>query len=103
MGTDPAEQTREDPAPWPSRVPEGYIKMRIGINIEGSELWVMGIQCGSVVRQDGLVVTKESEVAQSCPTLWDPMECSPPGFYRLSHQGSPVTIETWGQMTSLDA
>ena len=22
----------------------------------------------------------ESEVAQSCPTLWDPMDCSPPGF-----------------------
>ena len=21
----------------------------------------------------------ESEVAQSCPTLWDPMDCSPPG------------------------
>ena len=43
--------------------------MRIGINIEGSELWVMGIQCGSGVPQDGLVVTIESEVAQSCPTL----------------------------------
>ena len=23
---------------------------------------------------------KESEVAQSCPTLCDPMDCSPPGF-----------------------
>ena len=22
----------------------------------------------------------ESEVTQSCPTLWDPMDCSPPGF-----------------------
>ena len=22
----------------------------------------------------------ESEVAQSCPTLWDPVDCSPPGF-----------------------
>ena len=22
---------------------------------------------------------KESEVAQSCPTLWDPMDCSLPG------------------------
>ena len=21
----------------------------------------------------------ESEVAQSCPTLWDPVDCSPPG------------------------
>ena len=25
------------------------------------------------------VKVKESEVAQSCPTLWDPMDCSPPG------------------------
>ena len=24
-------------------------------------------------------VKSESEVAQSCPTLWDPMDCSPPG------------------------
>ena len=24
-------------------------------------------------------VKKESEVAQSCPTLRDPMDCSPPG------------------------
>ena len=25
-------------------------------------------------------VKSESEVAQSCPTLHDPMDCSPPGF-----------------------
>ena len=25
-------------------------------------------------------VKSESEVTQSCPSLWDPMECSPPGF-----------------------
>ena len=25
-------------------------------------------------------VKSESEVAQSCPTLRDPMDCSPPGF-----------------------
>ena len=25
-------------------------------------------------------VKTESEVAQSCPTLSDPMDCSPPGF-----------------------
>ena len=25
-------------------------------------------------------VKRESEVAQSCPTLSDPMDCSPPGF-----------------------
>ena len=80
MDTDPAKQTREDPAPWPSRVPEGHIKIRIGINIEGSQFWVMGTQCGSGAPQDGLVLTIESEVAQLCPTLWDPMNCSSPGF-----------------------
>ena len=26
-----------------------------------------------------LKVKSENEVAQSCPTLWDPMDCSPPG------------------------
>ena len=26
-----------------------------------------------------LQMQSESEVAQSCPTLWDPMDCSPPG------------------------
>ena len=25
-------------------------------------------------------VKNESEVPQSCPTLWDPMDCSPSGF-----------------------
>ena len=24
-------------------------------------------------------------VAQSCPTLWDPMDCSMPGFHVLHH------------------
>ena len=27
----------------------------------------------------GMKVKSESEVAQSCPTLCDPMDCSPPG------------------------
>ena len=26
-------------------------------------------------------VKSEREVAQSCPTLCDPMDCSPPGFF----------------------
>ena len=26
------------------------------------------------------LIVKESEVVQSCPTLWDPMDCSLPGF-----------------------
>ena len=31
-------------------------------------------------------VKSESEVAQSCPTLSDPMDCSPPGSMRFSRQ-----------------
>ena len=27
-----------------------------------------------------MLVRGETEVAQSCPTLWDPMDCSLPGF-----------------------
>ena len=29
--------------------------------------------------KDRITVKSESEVAQSCPTLWDPMDCSLPG------------------------
>ena len=28
-----------------------------------------------------LMSNSENEVAQSCPTLWDPMDCSLPGFF----------------------
>ena len=34
-----------------------------------------------LVKQDSeLKISKVSEVAQSCPTLCDPMDCSLPGF-----------------------
>ena len=26
-----------------------------------------------------LLLKVQSEVSQSCPTLWDPLDCSPPG------------------------
>ena len=32
-----------------------------------------------VLQADSLLTTRESEVAQLCPTLSDPMDCSPPG------------------------
>ena len=35
----------------------------------------------------------ESEVAQSCPTLCDPMDCSPPGF--STHGIFPARVLEW--------
>ena len=37
--------------------------------------WSSGLD--SMLRMQG---ESESEVAQSCPTLWDPVDCSLPGF-----------------------
>ena len=37
-----------------------------------------GVGCHFLLQ--GMKVKSESEVAQSCPTLRDPMDCSPPGF-----------------------
>ena len=39
-------------------------------------------------------VESESEVAQSCPTLRDPMDCSPPGS--LAHGISQARVLEWG-------
>ena len=39
-------------------------------------------------------VKSESEVAQSCPTLRDPMDCSPPGS--SGHGIFPERVLEWG-------
>ena len=39
-------------------------------------------------------VKSESEVAQSCPTLSDPMECSPPGS--PVHGSFQARVLEWG-------
>ena len=39
-------------------------------------------------------VKSESEVAQSCPTLSDPMDCSPPGF--SVHGVFQARVLEWG-------
>ena len=39
-------------------------------------------------------VKSESEVAQSCPTLSDPMDCSPPDFF--VHGIFQARILEWG-------
>ena len=41
-------------------------------------------------------VKSESEVAQSCPTLSDPMDCSLPGF--SVHGIFQATVLEWGAM-----
>ena len=42
----------------------------------------------------GMKVKSESEVAQSCPTLCDPMDCSPPGS--SVHGISQARVLEWG-------
>ena len=50
-------------------------------------------------------VKSESEVAQSCPTLHDPMDCSPPGS--SIHGTLKARVLEWGaiafSMTNLDS
>ena len=43
-------------------------------------------------------VKSESEVAQSCPTLSDPMDCSPPGS--SIHGIFQASVLEWGAITS---
>ena len=55
-------------------------------------------------------VKSESEVAQSCPTLSDPMDCSPPGssihgilqarvleWGAIAFEGGLVCCNSWGR------
>ena len=44
-------------------------------------------------------VKSESEVAQSCPTLRDPMDCSPPGF--SVHGIFQARVLEWGAIVCL--
>ena len=46
-------------------------------------------------------VKSESEVAQSCPTLRDPMDCSQPGS--SIHGISQARVLEWGAIASLEA
>ena len=45
-------------------------------------------------------VKSESEVAQSCPTLSDPMDCSPPGF--SVHGIFQARVLEWGAIAFSD-
>ena len=46
-------------------------------------------------------VKSESEVSQSCPTLSDPMDCSPPGS--SIHGILQARVLEWGAIASLQA
>ena len=46
-------------------------------------------------------VKSESEVAQSCPTLRDPMDCSPPGF--SAHGIFQARVLEWGAIAFSDS
>ena len=50
---------------------------RIFLNQESN--WGLALQVDSLPTELS-EAESESEVAQSCPTLWDPMDCSLPGF-----------------------
>ena len=43
-------------------------------------------------------VKSESEVAQSCPTLSDPMDCSPPGY--SIHGIFQARVLEWGAIAT---
>ena len=45
-------------------------------------------------------VKSESEVAQSCPTPHDPMDCSPPGFF--VHGIFQAEVLEWGAIAFSD-
>ena len=45
-------------------------------------------------------VKSESEVAQSCPTLHDPMDCSPPGS--SIHEIFQARVLEWGAIAFSD-
>ena len=47
-----------------------------GKQLSGENSW----QCTPLFEEWGIYAGKESEVAQSCPTLCDPIDCSLPGF-----------------------
>ena len=49
------------------------------INSSYFETWNSSITQISQLKLQQDIIQKESEVAQSCPTLWDPVDCSPPG------------------------
>ena len=58
-----------------------------------------GVGCHCLIQC--MKVKSESEVAQSCPTLSDPMDCSPPGS--SAHGIFQVGVLEWGAIAFSNA
>ena len=57
------------------------VKFNILLNKQNPFICIIYLVASSkAISQISLKVKSESEVAQSCPTLCDPMDCSLPGF-----------------------
>jgi len=76
------------------RITEGFMSANI-CKGSFSQLWneeVLIMVCGFLLRV--MKVKRESEVAQSCPTLSDPMDCSLPGS--SVHEIFQARVLEWG-------
>ena len=51
----------------------------LGLGALTHQAWAQSLVRGTKVSQAMKVKESESEVAELCPTLCDPMDCSPPG------------------------
>ena len=58
-----------------------------------------GVGCHFLLQR--MKVESESEVAQSCPTLSDPMDCSPPGS--SVHEIFQARVLEWGAIAFSNA
>ena len=61
---------------------------------------VAGLDPTHCNQREGKERKKETEVAQSCPTLCNPMDCSPPGF--SVHGIFQATVLEWGAIALSD-
>ena len=68
---------------------ETNMQMIINLNISSRSVYTWNFNL--------IIDTKESEVAQSCPTLCDPMDCSLPGS--SVHGIFKVRVLEWGAVS----
>ena len=66
------------------------LPLRLSHNVEQSSLCYTVGPCWLSILNIEMCSVQFSSVAQSCPTLWDPMDCSTPGF-PVHHQLPELT------------
>ena len=66
------------------------LPFRLSHNVEQSSLCYTVGPCWLSILNIEMCSVQLSSVAQSCPTLWDPMDCSTPGF-PVHHQLPELT------------